>query len=157
MYLVDIKSANNDVIGLFGGGGERGLRLAGVASLGVVLDDASVTSICVSPEARGQGLGEALMVGLMRVVAVREAASVCLEVRADSNAPAVALYRKVLNAALFDACPCACYYSRSVKHMCANTHAHSSADACSFMRPPVLAPPPRSHPPPPSSRCCQPP
>ena len=36
MYLVDIKSANNDVIGLFGGGGERGLRLAGVASLGVV-------------------------------------------------------------------------------------------------------------------------
>jgi ribosomal protein S18 acetylase RimI-like enzyme len=131
MYLVDIKSANNDVIGLFGGGGERGLRLAGVASLGVVLDDASVTSICVSPEARGQGLGEALMVGLMRVVAERGATSVCLEVRADSNAPAVALYRKVLSAPLCGARPRACCYSRC---MYMGMYVHTDTHACTSER-----------------------
>jgi ribosomal protein S18 acetylase RimI-like enzyme len=115
MYLDDIKSANTDVIGLFNVGGERGhpaRRLVGVASLGVVLDEASITSMCVSPEARGRGLGEALMVGLMRVLAAHAAESICLEVRAESNAPAVALYRKVWS--VFS-----CGRSRMSAHSCA--------------------------------------
>ena len=77
MYRNDMMSSNNEVIGLFTSGandleaGDKGIgieearRLVGMASLGVVVGEASVTSIAVAPEERGKGFGKALLVGLM--------------------------------------------------------------------------------------------
>lgn len=62
MYRTDIRSANDEVIGIFD---VHCQRLVGMASMSVVVDEAGVTSMAVSPEERGKGLGEALMLGLM--------------------------------------------------------------------------------------------
>lgn len=59
--------------------------------LGDVLD---VISVGVHPQARKQGVGEALMKALMQRAKDAEAESLCLDVRA-SNAPAIALYAKL--------------------------------------------------------------
>lgn len=57
-------------------------------------DVVDVISVAVLPSARNQGVGEALMRGLMKLARDEEAQSLCLDVRA-SNAPAIALYRKL--------------------------------------------------------------
>ena len=59
--------------------------------LGDVVD---VISVAVLPSARKQGVGEALMRGLMQVAKDEDAQSLCLDVRA-SNAAAIALYTKL--------------------------------------------------------------
>ena len=100
MYRTDITSANDEVIGIIAADSSNGSiahasrRLVGLASMSLVLDEAGITSMAVSPDTRGQGLGDALMLGLMLIASSRAVASFSLEVRADTNAPAVALYRK---------------------------------------------------------------
>ena len=103
MYRADIASPGAEVIGLFtdgsavadcSGSAHERAALVGMASVGVVAGEASITSMAVLPTERGHGLGEALMVGLMLICAARKAEAMFLEVRADSNAPAIALYRK---------------------------------------------------------------
>ena len=103
MYRADIASPGAEVIGLFtdgsaaadfSGSAHERAALVGMASVGVVAGEASITSMAVLPTERGNGLGEALMVGLMLICAARKAEAMFLEVRADSNAPAIALYRK---------------------------------------------------------------
>ena len=93
MYLDDINSSTNEVIGLFavsaGGGGDvadsAGFgKLVGVASLGIVLDEASVTSMAVLPAERGKGLGECLMLALMLVTVARQ---VCLSLLCTIPSP----------------------------------------------------------------------
>lgn len=65
--------------------------LLGVAGGRLVLDEIEVVTIAVLPEARGRGLGGALLRGLAAEAEARGAERMVLEVR-PSNAPARALY-----------------------------------------------------------------
>jgi ribosomal-protein-alanine N-acetyltransferase len=74
---------------------ERGTvdQVAGFAGMWALYDEAHVTTIGVSPEHRGKGLGELLLVTLFEEADRRNAEWVTLEVRV-SNDSAQALYRK---------------------------------------------------------------
>lgn len=76
-----------------GGGGVPQPHLAGYAGLLAPVDSgqADIQTIAVAPDARGHGLGRALMVALLAEARARRAAEVFLEVRAD-NPNARALY-----------------------------------------------------------------
>jgi [ribosomal protein S18]-alanine N-acetyltransferase len=67
--------------------------LVGFAGMWVLYDEAHVTTIGVSPQYRGLGLGELLLVDLFDKAIKRNAESVTLEVRV-SNESAQALYHK---------------------------------------------------------------
>lgn len=56
-------------------------------------DEGYISNVAVAPEARRQGIGDALIDRLVRKSAERQLAFLTLEVR-ESNAPARALYRK---------------------------------------------------------------
>ena len=76
-----------------GGGGAPQHPLAGYAGLLAPFGSgqADIQTIAVAPDARGHGLGRALMVALLAEARARRAAEVFLEVRAD-NPNARALY-----------------------------------------------------------------
>ena len=59
-----------------------------------VLDEGQIINIATSPAHRGQGLGTAVLSALLEHARERGLVSVTLEVRL-SNAPAIALYRKL--------------------------------------------------------------
>lgn len=67
--------------------------IVGFAGMWVLYDEAHVTTIGVSPDHRGRGLGELLLVDLFEKAIQRNAEWVTLEVRV-SNDSAQALYRK---------------------------------------------------------------
>jgi [ribosomal protein S18]-alanine N-acetyltransferase len=67
--------------------------IVGFAGMWVLYDEAHVTTIGVSPQYRGLGLGELLLVDLFDKAIKRNAESVTLEVRV-SNESAQALYHK---------------------------------------------------------------
>jgi [ribosomal protein S18]-alanine N-acetyltransferase len=67
--------------------------IVGFAGMWVLYDEAHVTTIGVSPQYRGHGLGELLLVDLFDKAIKRNAESVTLEVRV-SNESAQALYHK---------------------------------------------------------------
>jgi [ribosomal protein S18]-alanine N-acetyltransferase len=67
--------------------------LVGFAGMWVLYDEAHVTTIGVSPQYRGLGLGELMLVDLFDKAIKRNAESVTLEVRV-SNESAQALYHK---------------------------------------------------------------
>ncbi len=66
-------------------------RIVGFAGAWVLVDEAHVTTVAVEPEARGKGIGRALMVELLARCRERGATCSTLEVRV-SNAPALKLY-----------------------------------------------------------------
>jgi ribosomal-protein-alanine acetyltransferase len=73
-------------------------RRGGVAGYALVLfrrgsDKARLYSVAVAPDARGAGVGVALLTAAERAAGARGCASLRLEVRED-NAPAIALYRR---------------------------------------------------------------
>jgi len=68
-------------------------RVVGFAGMWILYDEAHVTTIGVTPELRGKGLGELLLVRLFEIASERSAEWVTLEVRV-SNASAQALYHK---------------------------------------------------------------
>lgn len=68
-------------------------RVVGFAGMWILYDEAHVTTIGVTPELRGKGLGELLLVRLFEIASERNAEWVTLEVRV-SNASAQALYHK---------------------------------------------------------------
>lgn len=68
-------------------------QIVGFAGMWILYDEAHVTTIGVTPELRGKGLGELLLVRLFEIASERNAEWVTLEVRV-SNASAQALYRK---------------------------------------------------------------
>src|SRR5690606_20918578 len=68
-------------------------QIVGFAGMWVLYDEAHVTTIGVSPQHRGRGLGELLLIDLFEKAIQRNAEWVTLEVRV-SNAPAQALYHK---------------------------------------------------------------
>ena len=57
-------------------------------------EDADILNVCVCPEARRQGIAEALMLELEGRLLPKAVEKITLEVRA-SNAPALALYAKI--------------------------------------------------------------
>jgi [ribosomal protein S18]-alanine N-acetyltransferase len=67
--------------------------IIGFAGMWILLDEAHVTTIGVSPDYRGRGLGELLLLELFEEAMRRGAEWVTLEVRV-SNDPAQALYSK---------------------------------------------------------------
>ena len=70
---------------------ERDGQAVGYAGCQTVLDEGYITNVAVSPGARRQGVGRALIAALVAQARAQGLAFVTLEVRA-SNAPAIALY-----------------------------------------------------------------
>ncbi|MFZ5818159.1 MAG: ribosomal protein S18-alanine N-acetyltransferase [Bacillota bacterium] len=71
-----------------------GERVAAIAGMHVVWEDAHVTNVAVHPLYRGRGLGERMMRELIHRAHQRGAKRMTLEVRV-SNTPAQGLYRKL--------------------------------------------------------------
>ena len=68
-------------------------RVLGYVGLMYVLDEGYISNVAVHPEARRQGIGDALIDALAAKAEELELAFLTLEVR-ESNAPAIALYAK---------------------------------------------------------------
>ena len=68
-------------------------RVLGYVGLMYVLDEGYISNVAVHPDARRQGIGDALIDVLAAKAAELELAFLTLEVR-ESNAPAIALYAK---------------------------------------------------------------
>ena len=60
----------------------------------IAVDEGQITNIAVHPDHRGRGLGLAIVQALIKHAKTERLATITLEVRV-SNAPAIALYRKV--------------------------------------------------------------
>lgn len=69
----------------------KGERVVGFAGVHIILDEGHITNVAVLKEARGFGIGRALMSALMQYAANLGARYLTLEVRAG-NAVAIALY-----------------------------------------------------------------
>lgn len=65
----------------------------GFVLLRVISSEAEILTVAVDPDARGRGLGGALLAAAIRAAAARGAQALFLEVAAD-NAPALALYAR---------------------------------------------------------------
>ena len=73
--------------------GRCGGRIVAYGGIWVILEDSHVTTIAVSPEARGRKYGEMMLLHLLDQAITRGASWMTLEVR-ESNTVAQALYRK---------------------------------------------------------------
>ena len=69
-------------------------QVLGYVGSQTVFEDADILNVAVLPTARRRGIAEALMTALESRLSERGAERITLEVRA-SNAPAIALYRKL--------------------------------------------------------------
>ncbi len=83
-----MRDAQHEFIATMDGG-----RVLGYVGLMYVLDEGYISNVAVHPEARRQGIGDALIDALAAKAAELELAFLTLEVR-ESNAPAIALYAK---------------------------------------------------------------
>ena len=83
-----MRDAQHEFIAAVDGG-----RVLGYVGLMYVLDEGYISNVAVHPEARRQGIGDALIDALAAKAAELELAFLTLEVR-ESNAPAIALYAK---------------------------------------------------------------
>ncbi|MGJ9385849.1 ribosomal protein S18-alanine N-acetyltransferase [Salipaludibacillus sp. CF4.18] len=68
-------------------------KVVGYCGLWVIVDEAHITNIAVSPSLRRQGVGEYILRGSMEMAKTLGAEKISLEVRV-SNDPAQKLYRK---------------------------------------------------------------
>jgi len=73
--------------------GRAGDRIVAYGGIWVILEDSHITTIAVSPDARGRKFGETLLLYLLEQAMERGASWMTLEVR-ESNVVAQALYRK---------------------------------------------------------------
>lgn len=83
-----MRDAQHEFIAAVSGG-----RVLGYVGLMYVLDEGYISNVAVHPDARRQGIGDALIDALAAKAAELELAFLTLEVR-ESNAPAIALYAK---------------------------------------------------------------
>ncbi|WP_077324404.1 ribosomal protein S18-alanine N-acetyltransferase [Virgibacillus siamensis] len=68
-------------------------KIVGYAGMWLVIDDAQITNIAISPEHRGQKYGQKLFYHMMKQAVLMGAKRMSLEVR-ESNIPAQRMYRK---------------------------------------------------------------
>ena len=73
--------------------GRAGDRIVAYGGIWVILEDSHITTIAVSPDARGRKFGETLLLYLLEQAMERGASWMTLEVR-ETNVVAQALYRK---------------------------------------------------------------
>jgi [ribosomal protein S18]-alanine N-acetyltransferase len=117
-YQRELDSPNSELLGLFlekpqdkgdrksagvaGGAGEATTNyplpithypLLAIGCFWAILDEAHITLLAVHPDYQGQGLGQAMLWGLMQAARDRALERATLEVRA-SNQPAISLYSK---------------------------------------------------------------
>lgn len=69
-------------------------QVMGYGGMWLILDEAHVTNVAVHPQARGRGIGKALMKTLIQETVDRRLKRMTLEVR-KSNETALAMYRKL--------------------------------------------------------------
>ena len=72
---------------------EENKNILGYAGIQVALDEGYVTNIAVTKQARGRGIGKALVDSLISFGKNKNLAFISLEVR-ESNIPAISLYTK---------------------------------------------------------------
>ncbi|MDE4542503.1 ribosomal protein S18-alanine N-acetyltransferase [Thermoanaerobacterium sp. R66] len=68
-------------------------KVAGYGGFWVVVDEGHITNIAVHPDFRGQGVGSAIVEGLIELAKTKGITSMTLEVR-ESNLVAQSLYKK---------------------------------------------------------------
>ncbi|MEG4174299.1 ribosomal protein S18-alanine N-acetyltransferase, partial [Microcoleus sp. S13_C3] len=67
--------------------------LIGIGCLWAILEEAHIIMLAIHPQFQGQGLGQALLLALLKSACDRQLERATLEVR-DSNLAAVSLYKK---------------------------------------------------------------
>ncbi len=72
---------------------EESGTVLGYVGMMFVLDEGYISNVAVAPQQRRRGIGDALILELLRRCEAHELAFVTLEVR-EHNEPAIALYRK---------------------------------------------------------------
>ena len=72
---------------------EENGTVLGYVGMMFVLDEGYISNVAVAPQQRRRGIGDALILELLRRCEAHELAFVTLEVR-EHNEPAIALYRK---------------------------------------------------------------
>lgn len=93
-YQRELESPNSDLLGIFSPPApERALHLLAMGCLWAILEEAHVTILAVHPQYRRQGLGQALLIALLKAALHRGLERATLEVRA-SNSSALSLYKK---------------------------------------------------------------
>lgn len=68
-------------------------KICGYAGMWLIADEAHITTMAVAPEMQGRGLGELLLLQLLKTAQARRIKGVTLEVRHD-NGSAISLYNK---------------------------------------------------------------
>jgi [ribosomal protein S18]-alanine N-acetyltransferase len=97
-YQRELESPNSDLLvisptNFSSEGCPISLPIIGIACLWAILDEAHITLVCVHPDYRGIGLGQALLIGLLKSANKRKLKRATLEVRV-SNTVALSLYQK---------------------------------------------------------------
>lgn len=91
-YQRELDSPNSDLLGLSIPCEDRASLLA-MGCLWAILEEAHITILAVHPHYQRQGLGQAMLIALLKAAERRGLERATLEVRA-SNQPALSLYEK---------------------------------------------------------------
>jgi ribosomal-protein-alanine N-acetyltransferase len=87
-YQRELASPNSDLLGIWSEG-----SLLGLGCLWAILEEAHITTLAIAPDYQRQGLGQWLLLELLRLAQQRGLERATLEVR-ESNAAALGLYQK---------------------------------------------------------------
>lgn len=91
-YQRELDSPNSDLLGLSIPCEDQASLLA-MGCLWAILEEAHITILAVHPHYQRQGLGQAMLIALLKAACIRGLERATLEVRA-SNQPALSLYEK---------------------------------------------------------------
>ncbi|GET40487.1 ribosomal protein S18-alanine N-acetyltransferase [Microseira wollei] len=92
-YQRELEGPNSDLLVLSIPEADNNLPILAVGCQWAIVDEAHITMVAVHPQYRGQGLGQALLFGLLKSARTRGMERATLEVR-ESNTTALSLYQK---------------------------------------------------------------
>jgi ribosomal-protein-alanine N-acetyltransferase len=92
-YQRELEGPNSDLLVLSIPEADNNLPILAVGCQWAIVDEAHITMVAVHPNYRGQGLGQALLFGLLKSARTRGMERATLEVR-ESNTTALSLYQK---------------------------------------------------------------